>query len=275
MKGQFVLSWPDRLSLWDLNRLVRAKRTCSIPDELGRLAGKGVQMSSEEAYALITQIEDLADVLKFYPLDASREPEEWEGREADLPTCVLATTAAQYVDVNDMARIVALDEGRNIPDYVPEQERQARKRRQRNRLVLTTQCREEGCGEEIRVTVGMAARAIREHRLIEKGDSYEPPTLCKKHRLDRDVRLADKRRNAPGLATIGEHVSARDAAGKSKPKTKKPARSKRDKPAIEPVNPPQEVEGADSNAVAVAPLTEPETPQMATPEPELGPTAAA
>lgn len=280
-QGQLVLSWPGRLSIYDLNRLLRAKRTCKIPDELGRLAEKGVQLESADAYALIEQIENLADTLGFYPLDASKNPEEWEGREADLPTCVLATSNDMFVNVNDMQRILHLYDGTNIPDYVPQGERMARRERQRRRLVLTTECREKDCHEPIHVTVAMAARAIREHHLVEKGDSYEPPTLCKRHRLDRDVHLAEKRRNGALSAPIGEHKSVRDALAAA-PKPEKPkkdkdknkdtggrgrGRSRRDKPAEPEVKP--EVCCADQDA-AFAPgaVTEPETPQAANPEPE-------
>lgn len=211
--GRFCLAWPDRLSLYDMNRLVRAKRTCSIPDELGRLAGKGICMTSEEAYSLIEQLYALWEKLGFYPLDPDREPMEWTQGDEDLPPCVLATTESMYVDVNDMDRIVALYKGTNLPDYLPENERQARLRRQQRRLVMTTQCREPGCDEMVAITIGMAGRAIVEHKLREKGDVYEPSTLCKTHRLARDAKLAEKRANGGRLsAPVGEHVSAKGKA---------------------------------------------------------------
>jgi hypothetical protein len=223
---------------------------------------------------------DLADHLEFYPLDGDKFPELWEGRDNDLPTKVLATTNEQYMDTNDPLRILRFYDGDNLPASLSKEERAIRLEHQRKRLVLKTECREDGCHEEIKVTVAMAARAIREHHLIEKNEVYEPPTLCKKHRFDRDVRLAEKRRDRDDRlsAPIGEHVSARDAAAAGKPDKKKDkdkdknrggrGRSRRDK-AAEPVNPEPEASCADQDAVAVAPLTEPElTPQASAPEPE-------
>jgi hypothetical protein len=197
---QFVQLWAvKRLRIHDLNSLVRKNRTCSIPDELGRLAAqRGVTLSTDEAYGIINALFDWADNLGFWPLDPSPEPEEWEGRDAELPLCVLATDDAQYIDYNDMPRILALYDGHNLPDYLPEDERQARIRRQRHRPVLTTTCREDACNEKITITVAMAATAIRKHKLIESGDVYEPSTLCKKHRAERDEMLAQKRQRRNG-----------------------------------------------------------------------------
>lgn len=198
-REQFVLLWMERrLSIYDLNSLVRKHRTCGIPDELGRLAAQGKHLTSEEAYGCINALYDWADELGEWPLDPSKNREEWEGRDNDLPVCVLKTDDAQYIDYNDMPRILALYDGKNLPDYLPEQERQERIRRQRHRPVLTTHCRHEGCEEEIKITVAMAARAIRAHKLIEREDVYEPSTLCKKHRAERDEILAQKRQGRGG-----------------------------------------------------------------------------
>lgn len=200
---QFVLKWIETgVSIFELNCLVRKNRTCSIPDELGRLAAqRGITLTGDEAYGIVNALFEWADRLKFWPLDPSRNPEEWEGRDGELPLCVLATDDAQYIDYNDMPRILALYDGKNLPDYLPEHERQAKIRRQRHRPVLTTHCRHDDCNEKIIITVAMAARAIRAHKLIEREDVYEPSTLCKKHRAERDEILAQKRqaRSSGGL----------------------------------------------------------------------------
>lgn len=251
---QFVRMWIEKgLSIYDLNRLVRAKRTCSIPDELGRLAGKNVQLTSEEAYSLIDGVYQWASQLGVWPLDSTKDPEEFSGETDDLPTCVLATSESTYIDYNDMPRILALYDGTNIPDWVPEYERQNRLRRQRRRPVLTAICREDGCNETIIITVGMAGHAIRNHRLIESGDLYEPSTLCKKHRAARDKLLKTKRLAVP----ISE-------AAKAKSDRRRAAAAARATQGKE--------DDANQDVASPAPLTEPEEPQEAPPqEPQAEP----
>jgi len=192
---QFVLLWIEKgCSIHELNSIVRKNRTCSIPDELGRLAAqRGITLTSDEAYGIVSALCDWADRLKFWPLDPAKNPEPWYGRDGELPLCVLSTDDAQYIDYNDMPRILALYDGKNLPDYLPDGERQSRIRRQRHRPVLTTHCRQDDCNEKIIITVSMAATAIRKHKLIEREDVYEPSTLCKKHRAERDEILAQKR----------------------------------------------------------------------------------
>lgn len=242
----FIRTWIEKgLSIHDLNRLVRAKRTCSVPDELGRLATRGIQLTSEEAYSLIAGVYLWAEKVGFWPLDGAKDPEEFSSETDDLPTCVLATSESTYIDYNDMARILALFDGTNIPDWVPHEERQNRIRRQRRRPVLTATCREEGCDETIVVTVGMAARAIREHKLLESGDVYEPSTLCKKHRAERDKMLAEKRRGGTLRVPLAE------AARKGKNRFAKPKK--------------EEDVSADQGASAAPAVTE----EQATPPPQL------
>lgn len=183
---KFEICWPSNLSIFDMNRLVRAKRSCTIPDELGRLSQKGIQMTPDEAYELIKQIEQLSEVLGFYALDPSEKPERLDP-QGELPVCVQTTQAATYVDVNDMQRILCLYHGTNLPAYLSVEERQALIRASRQKPVLVTHCRRENCGKKIVVTVGMAAQAIVKYQLIEKGGIYEPSTLCLKCRAERDA----------------------------------------------------------------------------------------
>jgi len=193
--GTCLLRWLGRISVWDMNRLVRAERTCTVPDALGRLAVKGVQMTVETAYALVADIKALSKESGFYVLDAAQHPEEFDMNE--LPRCVLATNEETYIDYYDMERILALHDGTNLPDDTPN--RGQRLWRQRRSPVVTCVCKHEGCNEMVVVTVEMAAKAIRGYGLLEKGDIYTPSTLCKKHRAERSREFRDRQRNPSGL----------------------------------------------------------------------------
>lgn len=200
--NKFTIKWPRNLSIFDMNRLVRAKRSCTIPDELARLSQKNIKMAPDEAYELIRQIESLSEQLGFYVLDSSEKPEQLNP-QGELPTCVLTAQAATYVDVNDMSRILVLYYGSNLPAYLSEDERQRLIRASRQKPVLVTYCRREGCGKKIVVTVAMAAQAIIKYKLIEKGGIYEPSTFCLKCRTERDAMRATQsapKKHKEGLA---------------------------------------------------------------------------
>lgn len=232
----FTIRWPDRLSIFDMNRLVRAKRSCTIPDELARLAQKNIQMTPDEAYALIEQIERLSEIIGFYVLDPSEKPEQLNP-QGELPACVLTTQAATYVDVNDMQRILCLYHGTNLPEYLSDEERQALIRASRQKPVLVTHCRREGCGKKIVVTVGMAAQAIIKYQLIEKGGIYEPSTLCLRCRAERDAMRAlrtaqrsAKQKQKEGLSVPLEQLARWVQKDKEALKKTKQAQEKKEKP---------------------------------------------
>jgi hypothetical protein len=198
MSGQYKFEWPNNLSIFDMNRLVKARRSGTIANELARLSQKGVKMTPDEAYALIGQIIALSQRLGFYVLDPAEKPEKWD-EDGDLPTCVLTSVSATYVDPNDMQRIVALYHGDNLPDYLSDAERQRCLRASRQKPVLVTRCRR--CSKRIVITVETAALAILKYELIEKGGVYEPSTLCWDCRKTRNTqqRVSTKSAQPRGL----------------------------------------------------------------------------
>jgi len=193
-KREIGFEWPIGLSLFDLRRIIWGRWTQRMPEVIADLAQKGVKLLLEDAYGIAREIQEVSDVSGFFILDEVREPERFN--PPDLPACVLITQDGEFISPAKMQEILSLHHGQNLPEDLSSEERNVRVQQQRRRLVLTRRCRHDGCTETVVVTVGMAARAIEGHKLMEKGAPYEPPSLCKRHRAERDVALHD-RRNKP------------------------------------------------------------------------------
>jgi hypothetical protein len=183
-----------------------------MPEVIGELAQKGKRLLLEDAYAIAEDIQRVSDLTQSFILDPAENPERFN--PPDLPACVLIAQGGEFISPVRMQEIVDLYNGKNLPDDLSSSERNLRIYQQRRRLVLTRGCRHEGCTETVVVTVELAGRAIIGHKLIEIGAPYEPPSLCKRHRTQRDQAMdqdrSRKRRNrkkkgkGKALGTIGD-----------------------------------------------------------------------
>ncbi len=215
--------WPIGLSLFDLRRIIWGRWMQRMPEVIADLSQKGVKLLLEDAYGIARDIQEVSDVCGFFILDGVKEPERFN--PPDLPACVLITQDGEFISPAKMQEILSLYSGSNLPEDLSSYERNVRIEQQRRRLVLTRRCRHDGCTETVVVTVGMAARAIRGHKLMELGLPYEPPSLCKRHRAERDAQLKDKRSRRRGkgkgkgtpLGTIGDVMPAAVKAAAAPP----------------------------------------------------------
>jgi len=183
--------WPIGLTLRDLYRIIWGRWHARMPEVIGELAQKGKKLLLEDAYAFAEDIQRVSDATGAFILDPAEKPERFN--PPDLPTCVLIAQGGEFISPVRMQEIVDLYHGYNLPDDLPSNERSLRIHQQRGRLVLTRGCRHDGCTEIVVVTVELAGRAIIGHRLIEIGAPYEPPSLCKRHRTERDNSMKQKR----------------------------------------------------------------------------------
>lgn len=194
-EGAFVLMWPVGLTISDMNRLVLARRTYTLLDEVGRLAVKNVRITEKEAEALTDHIAALSEERGFYVLDPDPDPEPWVSFQ-NPPACVLASGDQQYIDHNDLPRVMALYNGDNLSPDLPEHEKRSLVGRQRRRPVLATTCKEEECTARVVVTVGDVGRAVINNNLMESDLGYTPWTMCKKHKEENDRKRAERRQNS-------------------------------------------------------------------------------
>lgn len=196
-----VIYWPRGMSLFDLNRCFFGRYGMRSPQVSGELAEKGLCCDIDKVNAVAEQLKEASDELGFYILDPTRDPEPLQLPE--LPTCVLATEDAEYIDPNRMGSILALYHGKNLPKGLHDEQRKVQLKMIRRRLVASRACKTTGCLNRVNVTVGMAARAIIGHKLMEQGLPYELPTLCKGCRNLRDDKLAQRRPSTVSTTDMG------------------------------------------------------------------------
>ena len=206
--------WPVGLSLYDLRRIIWGRWTQRMPEVIADLAQKNVKLLLEDAYGIAGDIQRVSDLSGFFILDDVKEPERFN--PPDLPACVLITQDGEFISPAKMQEIISLYEGRNLPEDLSDEERNVRISQQRRRLVLTRRCRHDGCTETVIVTVQMAARAIIGHKLMEQGAPYEPPSLCKRHRAERDELLTRKRGRGKKGKGKGKPLAALGDLGNNK-----------------------------------------------------------
>jgi hypothetical protein len=197
-RTEIGFEWPIGLTLRDVYRVLWGRWHARMPEVIAELAKDGKILLLEDAYAIAEDIQKVSDVMGCFFLDPSEEPKRFT--PPDMPSCVLAAQYGEFISPTKMQEILLLYKGENLPKDLSQEERAVRIPQQHRRLVLSRRCRHEGCTETITVTVGMAAHAILSHKLLERGLCYEPPSLCMRHRDERDASMFERRSNTKDLS---------------------------------------------------------------------------
>jgi hypothetical protein len=189
MAELFNVPWPVGLSLRDIKQLCEAAFSHKLPSFLPDvLESRGISLTPDEARALYNALRELSAQSGFCILDDDPQPEVWG---SELPSCILNVVGGTYFDYRNMKKILATFDGEYLPESLSEDERYQALRAARRQPVIVRPCRE--CGREIVITLATVAHAIRAYHLIERGDLYEPSTLCTSCRDKRDEALAEQR----------------------------------------------------------------------------------
>lgn len=242
-----LIKWPKGLSLFMLRKIFYARHNHRLIEVQAELQNEGVEMTSDELFQLCDEIEAASKELGVFVLDGHRKPNALDLPR--MPQCVLSTREAVYLDYHNMQLLIALYDGENLNKEELGLHRWGEMlEAQRRQFVLCRSCKgykrdvneqNVGCphNNDVVVTVGMAVRAIRKHRLLEKGDVYDPPRLCQACSKKRNEALAESRAQGHKMGVSVSEMSEWKTTQAAMADVLKAAKKKKKKKLTETVPP--------------------------------------
>jgi hypothetical protein len=176
------LSWPSGWSVQTFHMAVLAERQHRIPD-----FSADVGLSPKSVRAVVAEVEELSAKMGRYLFDHHVKPEAWQPAP-HIPRSVQESVERVYVrEYFSPTRILQLSDAG-----------------QDEELLLTRACCD--CGDMVVITIGLAAAAVRKHRLHKGGRKYWPSRRCLLCRDKYNQQQQDLR------ASVGAQIKAKRAA---------------------------------------------------------------
>lgn len=173
----FGFKWPLGLTSRHISQLLFGKRAGSLSEILPEiLETTQMEWSLEECYTWLEEFEASCKQAGVYVLDPSSHPEEW--KPPTLPKVVRTSMYFVDPDLRNTPRLLKRYQGKKLPKDLSEDDRSEALTALRQSVVYYQPCREEGCPEEVMVTLGQAGRAIEKFGLTAD-NPYCPSTRCK------------------------------------------------------------------------------------------------
>jgi len=216
----FGFTWPLGLTSRHISQLLFGKRAGSLSEILPEvLEVAGAEWTLEECYAWLEDFEKACKASGVYILDPSSHPEEW--KPPALPKVVKTSMYFSDPDLRNTPRLLKRYLGKKLPKDLTEDERSEALTALRQSPVYYQPCREEGCDQEVMVTLGQAGRSIEKFGLTAD-NPYQPSTRCKACRKAYETAKTEgrtsakpvddkehKKKKTKGLTTIGEALKSK------------------------------------------------------------------